>query len=94
MADLEAAISMIMDVFARYAGTHGSRRSLSKEELRLLLEKELPGFLESGKDDAMDKLFRGLDTSEDSTVSFQEFVLLVAGLTAACHKHFQEEGTS
>ncbi|XP_059567449.1 protein S100-P-like [Myotis daubentonii] len=96
VANLKAAIVMIIHVFARYAGTHSSGRSLSKEELRVLLEKELPGFLESGedKDDAMEKVFRSLDTNEDATVSFQEFLLLVAGLLAACHKHFQEEGAT
>ncbi|CAK6433319.1 unnamed protein product [Pipistrellus nathusii] len=91
MADLEVAICMIMDVFARYARTRGSRQSLSKEELRELLQKELPGLLEGGKEDAMDKLFRGLHTGEDATVSFQEFIVLVAGLMSACHKHFQED---
>ncbi|ELK28139.1 Protein S100-P [Myotis davidii] len=87
---------MIIQVFVRYAGTHSSRRSLSKEELRVLLEKELPGFLESGEDqdDAMEKVFRSLDSNEDATVSFPEFLLLVTELLAACHKHFQEEGAS
>nr|KAF6387294.1 hypothetical protein mMyoMyo1_007809 [Myotis myotis] len=96
VANLKASIVMIVHVFARYAGMHSSGRSLSKEELRVLLERELPGFLESGEDqdDAMEKVFRSLDTNEDATVSFQEFLLLVAGLLAACHKHFQEEGAS
>uniref|UniRef100_G1PAG3 EF-hand domain-containing protein n=1 Tax=Myotis lucifugus TaxID=59463 RepID=G1PAG3_MYOLU len=93
-ANLKAAIIMIIHVFTRYAGTHSSGRSLSKEELRVLLEKELPGFLESeeDKEDAMEKVFKGLDTNGDATVSFQEFLLLVTELLAACHKHFQEEG--
>ncbi|XP_070255141.1 protein S100-P [Myotis yumanensis] len=93
-ANLKAAIVMIIHVFARYTGTHSFGRSLSKEELRVLLEKELPGFLEEDKDDAMEKVFKGLDTNEDATVSFQEFLLLVTELLVACHKRFQEERAS
>lgn len=37
---------MIIDVFARYAGVEGSKQSLTKGELKVLMEKELPGFLQ------------------------------------------------
>lgn len=46
MTELEMAMGMIIDVFARYSGAEGNKLSLTKGELRTLLEKELPGFLE------------------------------------------------
>lgn len=39
-------MGMIIDVFARYAGVEGSKQSLTKGELKVLMEKELPGFLQ------------------------------------------------
>lgn len=46
MTELETAMSMIIDVFARYSGAEGSKQSLTKGELKTLMEKELPGFLQ------------------------------------------------
>lgn len=39
-------MGMIIDVFARYAGDEGDPQSLTKGELKVLMEKELPGFLQ------------------------------------------------
>lgn len=39
-------MGMIISVFARYAGVEGSKQSLTKGELKVLMEKELPGFLQ------------------------------------------------
>ncbi|XP_004579419.1 protein S100-P [Ochotona princeps] len=89
MTELETAMGMIIDVFARYAGAEGDPQSLTKGELKVLMEKELPGFLQSGKDrDAVDKLLRDLDANGDAEVDFNEFVVFVAALTSACHKYF------
>lgn len=41
-------MGMIINVFARYAGVEGSKQSLTKGELKVLMEKELPGFLQVG----------------------------------------------
>ncbi|XP_016051381.1 PREDICTED: protein S100-P [Miniopterus natalensis] len=95
MSELEIAIGMLIDVFARYAGADGNRQSLSKGELKVLLEKELPGFLESGRDkDTVEKLLKDLDANGDATVDFNEFIVFVAALTSACHKFFQQEGAN
>ncbi|XP_036135012.1 protein S100-P [Molossus molossus] len=93
MSELEIAMGMIIDVFARYAGTDGNAQSLSKGELKVLMEKELPGFLESGRDkETVDKLLKDLDANGDATVDFNEFIVFVAALTSACHKYFQQGG--
>ncbi|XP_053423461.1 protein S100-P [Nycticebus coucang] len=91
MTELETAMGMIIDVFARYSGREGSGHTLSKGELKVLMEKELPGFLQSGKDkDAVDKLLKDLDANGDAQVDFSEFVVFVAALTSACHKYFEQ----
>ncbi|XP_051686024.1 protein S100-P [Oryctolagus cuniculus] len=93
MTELETAMGMIIDVFARYAGGEGDPQSLTKGELRVLMEKELPGFLQNGKDkDAVDKMMRDLDANGDAEVDFNEFVVFVAALTSACHKYFVQAG--
>lgn len=46
MTELETAMGMIIDVFARYSGAEGNKQSLTKGELRALMERELPGFLQ------------------------------------------------
>lgn len=41
MARLEQAITNIVDVFLEYAGDDGQKPKLSKEELKMVLEKEI-----------------------------------------------------
>lgn len=90
MTELETAISMILDVFAKYSGAEGNKHSLTKGELKTLMEKELPGFLQSGKDkEAVDKLLQDLDANGDAEVDFSEFMVFVAALTSLCHQFFQ-----
>lgn len=48
MSELEIAMGMIIDVFARYSGDEGNKQTLTKGELKALMEKELPGFLQVG----------------------------------------------
>ncbi|XP_037684814.1 protein S100-P [Choloepus didactylus] len=93
MTELEMAVGMIVDVFARYAGGEGSKQTLTKGELKALMEKELPGFLQSGREkDTVDKLLKDLDANGDAEVDFNEFIVFVAALTSACHKYFQQAG--
>ncbi|XP_014644357.1 PREDICTED: protein S100-P [Ceratotherium simum simum] len=93
MTELETAMGMIIDVFARYSGAEGNKQSLTKAELKTLMEKELPGFLQSGKDkDAVDRLLKDLDANGDAEVDFSEFIVFVAALTSTCHMYFQQVG--
>ncbi|KAM6894831.1 protein S100-P-like [Lycodopsis pacificus] len=86
MTQLETAMAILMKTFDTYAGSEGSKDSLSKGEVKTLLEKELPGLLKAAKNqDAVDKMLKGLDFNGDSEVDFNEFVVLVAALTCACH---------
>ncbi|KAL9852792.1 protein S100-P [Geothlypis trichas] len=91
MSQLETAMGMIIAVFDQYARADGNRQTLSKAELKTLLEKELPNFLATGKDkNAIDKVFKNLDENGDSQVDFKEFVIFVAALTGCCHKYFEQ----
>ncbi|XP_045690325.1 protein S100-P [Phyllostomus hastatus] len=93
MSRLETAMALIIEVFSQYAGADGNARSLSKGEMKVLLEKELPGFLQSGRDkEAVDKLLKDLDANGDATVDFNEFIVFVAAITSACHSYFQQQG--
>ncbi|NXX63752.1 S100P protein, partial [Scopus umbretta] len=91
MSQLETAMGMTIAVFDKYANTDGNRQTLTKAELKTLLEKELPNFLSAGKDrDAIEKVFRNLDENGDSQVDFKEFVIFVAALTCCCHQYFEQ----
>ncbi|XP_007056586.1 protein S100-P [Chelonia mydas] len=92
MSELETAMGMIIDVFDKYSRAEGNKQTLTKGELKTLLEKELPNFLSSVKDkEAVDKLFKGLDENGDSEVDFNEFVIFVAAMTCCCHKYFEQK---
>ncbi|KAG6935849.1 S100 calcium binding protein P [Chelydra serpentina] len=92
MSELETAMGMIIDVFAKYSGAEGNKQTLTKGELKTLLEKELPKFLSSVKDkEAADKLFKGLDENGDSEVDFNEFIIFVAAMTCCCHDYFVQK---
>ncbi|XP_075301302.1 protein S100-A10 [Opisthocomus hoazin] len=85
-SQLEHAMETLMFTFHKYAG---DRNHLGKEELRSLMEKELPGFLENQRDPmALDKIMKDLDQCRDGKVGFQGFFSLVAGLTIACNDYF------
>uniref|UniRef100_A0A8C5M0N5 Protein S100 n=1 Tax=Leptobrachium leishanense TaxID=445787 RepID=A0A8C5M0N5_9ANUR len=92
--ELETAICMIIEVFDKYSRTDGNNMTLSKGEMKTLLEKELPWLLSSAKKkDASDKLMKDLDENSDNEVDFNEFVTLVAALTCLGHKRFEKVST-
>ncbi|XP_041635908.1 protein S100-P-like [Cheilinus undulatus] len=86
MSSLETAMAILMKTFDTYAAAEGRKDSLSKAEVKTLLEKEMPGLLQAAKNQSeVDKLIKGLDLNGDSEVDFSEFVVLVAAVTCACH---------
>ncbi|NP_001187971.1 protein S100-A10a [Ictalurus punctatus] len=89
-SDLEKAMESLILVFHRYASREGNTNTLSRRELRELMENELSNFLRSQKDPGtVDKIMRDLDTNRDGEVSFEEFVSLVVGLSIACEQCYQ-----
>nr|XP_004656170.1 protein S100-P [Jaculus jaculus] len=89
MTELETAIGIIISVFNRYATNKVSKRSLTKAELKSLIQKELPCLMQTRKDTKdLEKLLKDLDSNKDTQVDFNEFIAFVAALTSACHHHF------
>uniref|UniRef100_A0A4W5MWQ9 Protein S100 n=1 Tax=Hucho hucho TaxID=62062 RepID=A0A4W5MWQ9_9TELE len=89
-SELERAMESMITVFHKYAAKEGSSNTLSRRELKDLMENELSGFLKSQKDPAtVDKIMKDLDSNGDGEVNFEEFVSLVVGLSIACEQCYQ-----
>merc|ERR1712212_95421 len=89
-SELEKAMESMIMVFHKYASKEGSESSLSRRELKDLMENELSGFLKSQKDPgAVDRIMKDLDANGDGQVNFEEFVSLVVGLSIACEQCYQ-----
>ncbi|XP_026007302.1 protein S100-P-like [Astatotilapia calliptera] len=82
MTQLQVSMCMMLDTFEKYAKTDGDPNSLSKSEVKTLLEKEMPGMISEAKDKkAVDDLVKALDFDGDGVVDFEEFMAVVAALT-------------
>ncbi|XP_077051280.1 protein S100-A10a [Siphateles boraxobius] len=93
-SQLETAMESLIMVFHRYAGKEGRSGTLTRRELRLLMENELSGFLKSQKDPTtIDRIMKDLDANGDGEVNFEEFVSLVVGLSIACEACYRAQLT-
>ncbi|XP_037532856.1 protein S100-A10b [Nematolebias whitei] len=89
MTELEKSMESMIVVFHRYAKEGGNKTTLSKKELKKLIENELPSFLKSQKSsDTVERIIKDLDENKDDELDFEEFLPFVAGITIACEKHF------
>ncbi|XP_047461190.1 ictacalcin-like [Mugil cephalus] len=89
MSDIQTAMALLITSFTKYSGKEGDKHSLSKEELKDLLQNEFGEMLCKANDKAaIDRIFKDLDTDKSNSVDFGEFVNLVACLTQMCHEHF------
>ncbi|XP_029928224.1 protein S100-A10b [Myripristis murdjan] len=89
-SDLETSIENMIMVFHRYAEEDGDKNTLTKKELKKLLEMELSSFLKSQKDtETVNKIMKDLDSNKDGKVDFEEFVPLVVGLSIACEQMYK-----
>ncbi|XP_044137173.1 protein S100-P-like [Bufo gargarizans] len=79
MTKLETAIDQIISVCHQYASTEGNKDTLSKGDLKTMMENELPELMKNAKGkDECDQLLKDLDENGDSEVDFQEFIRLLA----------------
>ncbi|KAM4714317.1 protein S100-P-like [Anableps anableps] len=87
MSQLEITMASLIQTFDKYATSEGKKDTLSKAELKTLIEKELSQMLKAPKNPGeVDKLMQSLDFNGDAEVDFREFVILVASLTCAAHR--------
>uniref|UniRef100_A0A8C3UXW7 S100 calcium binding protein A12 n=1 Tax=Catharus ustulatus TaxID=91951 RepID=A0A8C3UXW7_CATUS len=91
LSELERAMDSIIDVFHQYSRREGDRDTLSRGELKLLIEKQLSNYLKHVKNKAtIDQIMKDLDVNKDAQLSFGEVMLLVTRVTCATHEHLHE----
>ncbi|XP_051574759.1 ictacalcin-like [Myxocyprinus asiaticus] len=89
MSKVQQGMVLLIEAFHKYSGTEGDKHTLTKGELKGLLNAELGDFLGKTNDKtALDQIFKDLDANADGTVDFQEYVTLVACITTLCHEFF------
>ncbi|KFV17900.1 Protein MRP-126, partial [Tauraco erythrolophus] len=77
-----------IDVFHQYSVQEGHRDTLSKKELKLLIEKQLANYLKHVKNrGTIDEIMKDLDVNKDQQVSFSEVMMLITRVTIATHEH-------
>ncbi|NXU48524.1 M126 protein, partial [Turnix velox] len=91
LSELEKAMDVIIDVFHQYSRREGDRDTLTKNELKLLIEKQLLNYLKHVKNKAtIDEIMKDLDVNKDAQISFCETMLLITRVTIATHEHLHE----
>uniref|UniRef100_A0A4W5MWS4 Protein S100 n=1 Tax=Hucho hucho TaxID=62062 RepID=A0A4W5MWS4_9TELE len=89
MSGIQQAMSLLISSFHKYSGKEGDKLTLSKAELKELLQAELGEMLGKASDkSAVDRIFKDLDSNKDNTVDFKEYVTLVSCLTVMCNEFF------
>ncbi|XP_063104021.1 protein S100-A10-like [Cavia porcellus] len=85
-SQMEHAMETMMFTFYRLAA---NKCYLTKTDLRVLIEKEFPGFFLIIKDSlAVDMIMKHLDQRRDGKVGPQSFFSLIAGLATASNDYF------
>ncbi|NP_001404903.1 protein S100-A6 isoform 3 [Mus musculus] len=73
---LDQAIGLLVAIFHKYSGKEGDKHTLSKKELKELIQKELT----IGSDAEIARLMDDLDRNKDQEVNFQEYVAFLGAL--------------
>uniref|UniRef100_A0A8D2AUE4 EF-hand domain-containing protein n=1 Tax=Sciurus vulgaris TaxID=55149 RepID=A0A8D2AUE4_SCIVU len=92
MTDLLRSVVTVIDIFYKYTKQDGECGTLSKDELKELLEKEFRPILKNPDDpDTVDVIMHMLDRDHDRRLDFTEFLLMVFKLAMACNKVLSKE---
>ncbi|XP_040395108.1 protein S100-A6 [Cygnus olor] len=78
-APLDQAIGLLVATFHKYSGKEGDKNTLSKGELKELIQKELT-IGPKLKDAEIAGLMDDLDRNKDQEVNFQEYVTFLGAL--------------
>ncbi|NXG87877.1 M126 protein, partial [Stercorarius parasiticus] len=91
LSELEKAMDVIIDVFHQYSRREGDRDTLTKNELKLLIEKQLVNYLRHVRNKAtIDQIMKDLDINRDAQISFSEVMVLITRVTIATHEHLHD----
>ncbi|XP_030267200.1 ictacalcin-like [Sparus aurata] len=89
MSDMQKAIALVIETFRKYSGREGDPTTLTKAELKELLQNELGELVGKAPDKAaVDRIFSDLDSNQDNLVDFAEFGRMFICLTTMCHEFF------
>ncbi|KAK3550708.1 hypothetical protein QTP70_003973 [Hemibagrus guttatus] len=92
MSDVQKGMALLIAAFHKYSGKEGDKFTLSKGELKELLNNEMSDIFGKTQDaKALDKIFKDLDANADGVVDFQEYVTLVACITMLCNEFFTKK---
>ncbi|XP_071076207.1 filaggrin-2-like [Desmodus rotundus] len=92
MTELLRSVVTVIDVFYKYTSQDAECATLSKDELKELLEKEFRPILKNPDDpDTVDVIMHMLDRDHDRRLDFNEFLLMVFKLAMACNKVLSKE---
>ncbi|XP_008303936.1 ictacalcin-like isoform X2 [Stegastes partitus] len=81
-------MNLLIKAFHKYSGKEGDASTLTKGELKDLLQSELAGFIGKSTDKAgIDKIYSNLDSNSDGLVDFTEYVTLVCCITTLCNDY-------
>ncbi|XP_063172933.1 protein S100-A6-like [Candoia aspera] len=88
---LEQALGKLVSTFQGYCRKEGDRNTLSKAELRSLLENELPSLQTLGvKGKAFEEMRTLLDMDRDGEVNFEEYIRFIAAACTFFHLYFRD----
>uniref|UniRef100_A0A8C5RI85 EF-hand domain-containing protein n=1 Tax=Laticauda laticaudata TaxID=8630 RepID=A0A8C5RI85_LATLA len=89
---LEQALGEVVCTFQRYCRKEGDRNTLSKNQLRSLLQTELP--MSPGHFSlcysALEEMLTLLDIDRDGEVTFEEYIRFVAAAFTFFHLQFRD----
>ncbi|NXL91940.1 CRNN protein, partial [Alectura lathami] len=92
MARLQDNINGIIAAFYTYATGDGDSSTLSRGELRLIIEQEFVDVIMDPHDpSAVEKVLRFLDEDSNGKVDFSEFLSVVSHVAKACYRQLQQD---
>nr|KAF6304708.1 filaggrin family member 2 [Pipistrellus kuhlii] len=92
MTDLLRSVVTVIDVFYKYTNQDGECGTLSKDDLKELLEKEFRPILKNPDNpDTVEVIMHMLDRDHDRRLDFTEFLLMVFKLAMACNNVLSKE---
>uniref|UniRef100_A0A6B2F956 Protein S100-A6 n=1 Tax=Bothriechis nubestris TaxID=1766655 RepID=A0A6B2F956_9SAUR len=84
-SSLNQAIGTLVSTFHKYSGKEGDKNTLSKKELKELIQNELtigPKLHER----EIQRLMEDLDQNKDEVVNFTEYVTFIGALAMICNE--------
>ncbi|XP_070622183.1 protein S100-A6-like [Erythrolamprus reginae] len=76
---VDQALCMLVAVFHKYSGKEGDKHSLSKKELKELIQNEMAIGPKLHEED-IQGLMEDLDRNKDQVVNFQEYITFLGAL--------------